>query len=68
MIVNFLCFWIFFIPVGYTLAFKYDLMLMGFWIGLILAAILLSLIMGITLYKNIKVMEKTLDFVSIDEI
>ena len=67
MITNFICFWLYFIPVGYTLAFKYNLMLLGFWCGLISAAILLCLILCIFLHKNLKEMRKSLNFISSDE-
>lgn len=58
MISNFICFWIFFLPVGYILAFKYNLMLIGFWIGLMSSAVLLCTIMGTVLYKKIRDMKK----------
>ena len=58
MISNFICFWIFFMPVGYILAFKYNLMLIGFWIGLMSSAVLLCTIMGTVLYKKIRDMKK----------
>ena len=67
MITNFICFWLYFIPVGYTLAFKYNLMLLGFWCGLISAAILLCLILCIFLHKNLEEMRKSLNFISTDE-
>ncbi len=58
MISNFICFWIFFMPVGYILAFKYNLMLIGFWIGLMSSAVLLCTIMGTVLCKKIRDMKK----------
>ena len=38
---NFIAYWIVSIPVGYTLAFKFGLMLTGFWIGLVFASMVL---------------------------
>lgn len=58
MISNFICFWIFFMPVGYILAFKYNLMLIGFWIGLMSSAVLLCTIMGTVLYNELKKIKK----------
>ncbi len=44
-IANFTAYWLISIPLGYTLAFKFGLNLMGFWIGLIVSAIVLCVIM-----------------------
>jgi MATE family multidrug resistance protein len=51
LIANFIAYWCISIPVGYILAFKYNLMLKGFWIGLVFAACTLCLIM-IGMLKN----------------
>ncbi len=56
---NFTAYWILFLPLGYTLAFKYNLMLQGFWWGLVIAAITLCVIMLSVLTKNIKALEKS---------
>lgn len=45
LLANFVAYWCVSIPVGYILAFKYNLKLIGFWIGLVLSAIILCTIM-----------------------
>ncbi len=45
LLANFLAYWCVSVPVGYTLAFKYNLKLVGFWIGLCFAAVVLCSIM-----------------------
>ena len=45
MISNFTAYWLISIPLGYTLAFKYNLTILGFWISLIVSAIVLCIIM-----------------------
>ena len=67
MIANFIGYWLISIPVGYTLAFKYNMNIMGFWYGLVSAAIILCTIMFIILRKYINDMKKNLDFVRIGE-
>lgn len=54
LIANFVAYWCISIPVGYLLAFKYKLMLSGFWIGLVLSSITLCLIMLLLLRKHLK--------------
>jgi MATE family multidrug resistance protein len=49
---NFIAYWIVSIPVGYTLAFKFGLMLTGFWIGLVFASMVLCTTMLILLRKH----------------
>lgn len=56
---NFIAYWLISIPVGYTLAFHYNLNLRGFWYGLALAAVILCTIMLIMLFRNLK--EKTVN-------
>lgn len=56
---NFTAYWVLFLPLGYTLAFHYKLMLQGFWIGLVIAAITLCIIMLSILTKNIKSLEQS---------
>lgn len=67
MIANFIGYWLISIPLGYTLAFKYNMKILGFWYALVVAAVILCCIMFIILRKNINDMKKNLDFVSIDE-
>ncbi len=45
LLANFLAYWCVSVPVGYVLAFKYNFKLIGFWIGLCCAAIVLCAIM-----------------------
>ncbi|MBE7713579.1 MAG: MATE family efflux transporter [Cyanobacteria bacterium SIG26] len=59
LVANFVAYWLVSIPLGYLLAFKYNLLLSGFWIGLVTAAVILCAIMIIMLmnyyhktYKN----------------
>ena len=54
---NFVAYWLISIPLGYTLAFKYNMGLKGFWYGLCSAAVILCTIMITMLMKNIKAME-----------
>ena len=67
MIANFIGYWLISIPVGYILAFKYNMNIMGFWYGLVSAAIILCAIMLVILRKYINDMKKNLDFVRIGE-
>lgn len=55
---NFIAYWLISIPLGYTLAFKFNMGLKGFWYGLCSAAVILCTIMLTMLTKNIKSMEK----------
>jgi len=45
LLANFIAYWCISIPLGYILAFKYNLMLNGFWYGLVASAIVLCTIM-----------------------
>jgi MATE family multidrug resistance protein len=45
LIANFIAYWLISIPLGYTLAFKFNLGIKGFWIGLVGASIVLCIIM-----------------------
>ncbi|PWL77635.1 hypothetical protein DBY21_04820 [Candidatus Gastranaerophilales bacterium] len=54
LVSNFTAYWLLFLPLGYSLAFKYNLMLKGFWIGLVIAAITLCIIMLTFITKYIK--------------
>lgn len=48
---NFVAYWCVAIPLGYMLAFRYNLKLTGFWLGLLSSAVLLCIIMIIKLKK-----------------
>lgn len=65
LLANFLAYWGVSIPVGCILAFKYDLKLVGFWIGLVLSSIVLCVVMLIKLKqyykKNYEVIQYKLD-------
>ena len=54
LIANFLGYWLISIPLGYTLAFHFKLNLMGFWFGLLTAAIILCSIMFSMFMKYMK--------------
>lgn len=58
MAANFVAYWLFSIPLGYTLAIKHGMNLIGFWIGLVSAAVILCAIMLTYLLIDIKKMEK----------
>ncbi len=51
LLANFIAYWLISIPLGYTLAFRFNFMLRGFWVGLVAAAIALCLIMILMLRK-----------------
>lgn len=51
---NFVAYWCVAIPLGYTLAFRFNLNLRGFWLGLVSAAVLLCMIMLFKLKKYFK--------------
>lgn len=55
---NFVAYWIISIPLGYMLAFHFNMNIKGFWYGLVSAAVVLCLIMSTMLLRNIKSMEK----------
>ncbi len=54
MAANFIAYWIISMPLGYILAFNYNMKLTGFWIGLVLAAVILCSLMGIFLIITLK--------------
>lgn len=58
LLANFIAYWLISLPLGYTLAFKFNLNLKGFWIGLIMAAIALCAIMTTLLLRNIRKLER----------
>ena len=57
LISNFIAYWLLSIPLGFTLAFHFNLNLRGFWYGLAAAAVLLCVMMVIMLLKSIKKLE-----------
>lgn len=57
LIANFIAYWLISIPLGYILAFKYQLGIMGFWFGLIAAALMLCAIMLTMLHYYFKQMK-----------
>jgi len=54
LLANFIAYWLVSIPLGFTLAFKFNYGLAGFWWGLVSSAILLCTIMLIMLRRYIK--------------
>ena len=52
LIANFIAYWLVSIPLGYTLAFKYNFMLNGFWIGLVVSSVILCTTMILMLRKH----------------
>ena len=51
LLANFIAYWCISIPAGYILAFKFNFMLTGFWIGLVMSAVVLCAIMIVKLKK-----------------
>ncbi len=64
---NFIGYWLISIPLGYTLAFKYNLKLLGFWIGLAIASVILCAIMAAILIRYINRMKKEWATLTISE-
>ncbi len=58
LVANFVAYWLVSIPLGYYLAIKKGMNLMGFWIGLVSAAVVLCIIMSILLYTDLKKRKK----------
>jgi len=57
MLSNFVAYWLISIPLGYTLAFKYQMNIRGFWCGLLISSIILCIMLVCILYKNIRKLE-----------
>lgn len=57
LVSNFVAYWLLSIPLGYTLAFHFNLNLRGFWYGLASAAVLLCIMMVFMLLKSIRKLE-----------
>ena len=51
-------YWFVAIPVGCVLAFKFWMSISGFWIGILSASVVLCLIMGLLLLRNIRKLEQ----------
>lgn len=51
LLANFVAYWCVSIPLGWTLAFKFNYMLSGFWIGLCTASVILCFIMIVKLQR-----------------
>ncbi len=47
-------YWIIGLPLGYFLAFKLGLNIIGFWIGLALALFTISILLGVVFYRKLK--------------
>ena len=58
LLANFVAYWCFALPIGYTLAFKYQWMLSGFWVGLFVSSIILCTIMSFKLFDYYKKIHK----------
>lgn len=54
LLANFIAYWCISIPIGYILAFKFNFMLTGFWIGLVFSAFVLCMIMIFKLKRFFK--------------
>ncbi|MBR6098159.1 MATE family efflux transporter [bacterium] len=54
LLANFVAYWVISIPVGFVLAFRYNLGIIGFWYGLIVSSITLCIIMLLMLRKYFK--------------
>ena len=67
MISNFIGYWIVSIPLGYTLAFKFGLNLLGFWIGIAIAIVILCSIMSIILAKYLNKIKNEVPAIAISE-
>ena len=51
-------YWLFGIPCGFVLAYHYNMSLKGFWIGLALSFLAMSILFLIVLYKKFKYLKK----------
>ena len=51
---SFVAYWLIAIPLGYVLAFKYNMNLIGSWIGLLASSFILCLIMFVKLFSYYK--------------
>lgn len=57
LIANLIGYWLIYLPLGYILAFHYNLGLKGFWYGLCISAVLLCVMMVIMLRQKLKKLE-----------
>ena len=60
LVASFIAYWLISIPLGYNLAFKYNMGLRGFWIGLIASAIALCVMMLFMLKRYFSQINKQL--------
>ncbi len=51
LLANFVAYWLISVPLGYTLAFKFNMNISGFWIGLCTASVILCVIMIVKLKR-----------------
>lgn len=58
LLANLAAYWFVAIPVGCVLAFKFWMSITGFWIGILLASVILCSIMGLMLLRNIRKLEQ----------
>lgn len=56
---NFVGYWMIAIPLGCTLAFVFNLKLVGFWISLVISSVILCSIMAVILFRNLRLMKNT---------
>lgn len=63
MLSNLAGYWGIAIPLGYVLAFNFNLKLIGFWIALITSALVICSILFIILVKNLRLMKKTFSII-----
>lgn len=58
LVANLTAYWFIALPLGCVLAFKFWMGISGFWIGILLASIVLCMIMGFLLLRNMRKVEK----------
>lgn len=51
-------YWLFGLPFGYMLAYKYDMSLRGFWIGLAVSFLAMTILFFIVIYRKFKMLKK----------
>jgi MATE family multidrug resistance protein len=57
MVSNFIAYWIISFPLGYMLAFKYNMKLIGFWYGLLVSSVVICSIMLISMLVKFRKMK-----------
>ncbi|MCI1274174.1 MAG: MATE family efflux transporter [Clostridiaceae bacterium] len=58
LLTNFTAYWLVSLPLGYYLSFHHGMKLIGFWVGLLCAVIILCIMMGSILFFQIKDVKK----------